>query len=210
MHAPVFERTRTGFLLVAAISFASTSALGEDQGPGVVPAPTAAPVNEANAAPMARVPPVPAKTGRFLISIAGSYAFQSLFDTPMHGADLEWVLGGDLGKVAISGDFDVGLGRTVYGLSTFTTTAGWLLEGLTGPFRFGGGTHLGYFHAVRATGGGDLGSMSIGAYARASLDLVQLNLGESSAVFLMVKASADLAGQGAALYSLQGGVGVRF
>jgi hypothetical protein len=155
----------------------------------------------------------PSKRRRFFISLAGGYAWQNLYATNIRGGDFEVALGAESPKFSIGGDVEIAVGSTEFGLTTLALVPGFLIEGRGGPFRFGGGVRLGFFHVTRATDGTSLGSLGAGLYARITLDLVRFGLDPTEdplhrAVFLMARASAD--DVGGTLYGVVGGAGVRF
>jgi hypothetical protein len=205
-RASVSRRCLVGVALVGPIS---GSAHAQSQVPVAAPESASAPDDDAD---LSSAHPVtkPANRRRFLISFADGYKYQSLFGTAMTGGDVEVVIGADLGSLAIAGDLELTLGSTEYGLKTAAFSAGPLVEGRRGPFRFGGGIRAGAFTVSRVTGSGSLSSLSLGAYARVSIDLFRFELtpGDNEAIFLLAKGSVDAVE--ADLYGAMGGVGLRF
>ncbi|MGH7439886.1 MAG: hypothetical protein ACRENE_29715 [Polyangiaceae bacterium] len=110
--------------------------------------------------------------------------------------------------MVISAYIEIAAGSTAFGLGTGMWSAGPLVEGVAGPFRFGGGIRNTLFRVDRVTeSGGGLYALDLGLLGRVSIDLVPFSPVQSSefAFFLFVNGSADLTG----VLGVAGGAGVR-
>ena len=130
-----------------------------------------------------------------------------LYGVPMGGADMDALLGAESGTVTIGADIEAMSGSTHYGLGTTGLNAGPFIEGHFDRLHIGGGVRLGAFNVNRATSSGGLFSSSEGVFLRVSVDVFRFD-GDTGAVFLFAKGSADTVG--GALYGVACGAGVRF
>jgi hypothetical protein len=155
-------------------------------------------------------PPEPPsnRTVRPFLSLEGGYAFQSLYGVPMTSADLSAAVGGRWDTFAAGAILEAMPGSTQDGLQTITLTLGPLFEGRFDRLRVGGGVRLGAFNVNRITTNGGLFSLTAGAFARVSYDLVDLDDARTQAIFVILKGSIDSVD--AALLGASCGLGVRF
>jgi hypothetical protein len=145
----------------------------------------------------------PPESRRF-ISIAGGFAFQSLYGVPITAGGVEFLF--DRGHPGVGVLIDGTYGSTEGGLHVGTFTAGALVQGFVGRFRYGVGARIGAFDATRVTTDGSFFSFMLGACARASIDLLH---GEDlGGLFVFASASADFVG--GPVLGATGGLGVRF
>jgi hypothetical protein len=152
----------------------------------------------------------PEKRSRFAPSIEGGYNYQTLYGVPINGFDLMGVLGWDL-PVHMRMGLALGFayGKTDGNLNVTTATAGPVIEWRPGRFRIGGGLRLGAFDFTRATEpGASVFNLSIGAFARTSIDVFRFGEKDNEALYLVVKGAVDSVGT--PLWGFDAGLGVRF
>jgi hypothetical protein len=146
-----------------------------------------------------------------LVSFGGGYVGQRVYGVPLAGGAFEVLAGGDYGQVTVCGDLDVVVGSTTFGLGSYTVGAGLLVEAPIGRVRLGGGVRLAIFEVSRVTESGSLRMLTLGAFARVSLDLLSfpaaLEQEAKGAIFLFAKGSADAVGD--VLLGATIGAGVR-
>lgn len=181
--------------------------------PAEVPAASPAP----EPAPSTLPPPEPTPdrasravvASRTFVSLEVGYVLQNLYSVPIDGADISVAVGRERGAVVAGAIVEGTPGSTRDGLPTILVTVGPLLEGRIDRFRIGGGWRLGAFNVSRVTGEGNLlFSLSAGAFARVSCDVIDLDEAHKRAIFVIVKGSIDTVGS--ALYAASAGVGMRF
>jgi hypothetical protein len=190
--------------LVVPALLVPVTAYAQEAPPDDPPVVTSAPVSPSDVPP----PEPPPDRAHAFLSLEGGYAFQSLYGVPMTGADISAAVGAQWSDFAVGGILEASPGSTQDGLQTFGMTLGALFEGRADHFRAGGGLRFGAFNVSRITTNGGLFSLSAGAFARASYDVVDLDDAHTQAIFFVVKGSVDTVG--AALFGVSGGLGVRF
>jgi hypothetical protein len=154
-------------------------------------------------APRAEPPP-----GRTFVFLEGGYALQSLYKVPMTAVDVSASAEHMRDDFAVGVTFDSTIGTTQDGLHTFALTLGPLVEARIDRLRLGGGVRLGMFNASRVTTGGGIFGVSAGAFARFSVDVVDLDAAHTQAIFVVLKGGVDAVG--GALYGASLGLGARF
>ena len=150
---------------------------------------------------------VPAPENRFVFSLDGGFAYQTLYGVAIRGGDVDVVLGASTPKFTIAADIDYMHGSTEFGLATNALSFGPLVEGHFDRVRVGGGVRFGYLTVDRATLSGSLSASTEGFFLRVSVDLYRFDERKGSAVFLLAKGSADSVG--GALVGGTLGVGMR-
>jgi hypothetical protein len=156
---------------------------------------------------LAQMPGVQSRGGVFA-SIDLGYAHQSLYTVQMNAIDLTGVLAVEKHGWDVGALLEVSPGWTHAGLQTTMIMLGPLFEAHVGRLRLGGGIRLGFFSVSRATADGALMATAVDLYARLSLDLLYLDDGEHSALFLAGKGSYGTVGDTLSTGTL--GLGVRF
>ncbi|MGO9836566.1 MAG: hypothetical protein ACLP1X_20400 [Polyangiaceae bacterium] len=205
---------RPGYVMKGASALVIPALLGpvtayaQEAPPDEPPVVTSAPVSPSDMPPPEQPPEPPPDKAHTFLSLEGGYAFQSLYGVPMTGADVSAAVGARWSDFAVGGILEASPAATQDGLQTFGMTLGALFEGRADHFRAGGGLRVGAFNVSRITTTGGLFSLSAGAFARASYDVVDLDDAHTQAIFFIVKGSIDTVG--AALFGVNGGLGVRF
>jgi hypothetical protein len=150
----------------------------------------------------------PSRFPRLAWSVDGGYAHQALYGVPINSASLSLVVGANFRQLLVGGFVDGSYGSTVDALRTLTGTSGPLVEGHFGVLRLGAGVRFGLLAINRATATDSMTSASLGAMARATVDL--LGTDSSQGLFLVGRATVDCVGTPTTpLYGVMLGVGIR-
>jgi hypothetical protein len=147
---------------------------------------------------------------RFSPSLEVGYGYQSTADLAVNGLDVLGILAGETSNphesFRIGGAIGVSFGRTEGGVPMTTTTVGPLFEWHFERLRLGGGPRIGTF--TFASNGYTELDLSVGLYARVSVDLVGFDANRHGALYVAVKGGVDFTGVG--LYGVSLSLGARF
>jgi hypothetical protein len=159
-------------------------------------------------------PPVEAPDSRShpVGSLAGGYAYQTLYGVTMTGGVLDVAAGLRVGNFAYCGEAELLVGSTRFGLRTTAANLGFLIDGRIGLVRLGGGARVGVFDVIRVTPGNPLFAFTAGVYVRGAVDVIRFGSDpDGGGIFVFVKGSGDLADfVSTVLFGAVGGAGVRF
>ena len=157
----------------------------------------------------------PRRAGSSLFGwLDGGYSGQRLYGIGATAPDFSVGIGRNSRTWDVGAILDGARGKTSTGLDLTDVTVGAVISTHLGSrFRLGAGLRLGLLDFHRATGAGDLTSLSAGVFARMTFDLVPFHDDADRAVYLIAKGGADSVGPLAVVYlipMLQGSVGLGF
>jgi hypothetical protein len=174
--------------------------------------------------PSGELPPTvlqpPPEPSGFHASLLGGLMYERPFELSFIGGFAELRLGGELAGIELTGRLRLTGGRTLGGLSFEQVLPGFgVLVKAGSHLRFGGALNFGPLLVQRYSRPETLGSLSVGIYGEALVDLV--HTGERGGLFLSARAGLEIVGEsygphGSSNYSavvgpaLLGGAGYRF